>query len=315
MRFVIVGPGALGCLVGARLAEAASGTGDTVWILDHDQQRAEYIHREGLLYEKFDRQQRYPVNACADPKIIGRADVLFLCVKSYDLESTLEFSRPLLHPGTLVIFMQNGIGHLDLRGRVGEAIPAFGCTSEGATSLGAGHIRHAGDGTTFLGFLDLQTSSSGDLLARTMSRLRAGGLAVSISGNILIRLWAKLLVNVGINALTAIHDCKNGELLSIAEAEREMQGAVQEAKLLAVAKGIPIENDPYQTTVAVCRATAGNISSMRQDVLKKRRTEIDAINGAVVREARQYELPVPINESLVRRIKNMESEYLLETSL
>jgi 2-dehydropantoate 2-reductase len=314
MRFVIVGPGALGCLLGAKLAEAIARTDDTLWILDHDTKRAEYIHRKGIVYEKFDRQKRYPVRACANPEVIGRTDVLFLCVKSYDLHATLDFCRPLLQPRTLLIFMQNGISHLDLQDQVGEATPAFGSTSEGATYLGNGHTRHAGEGITFLGFLDQPDDVSRVLLSKTVSALQAGRLSASVADNILTRLWAKLFVNVGINALTAIHDCMNGELLTIAGVEREMREAVREAEQLAIAKGIPIENDPYQTTVAICRGTARNISSMRQDVLKKRRTEIDAINGAVVREALQYGVATPINDSLVRRIKEIESNYTLYRS-
>ena len=283
MRFVIVGPGALGCLLAAKLAEAVKRTGDDLWLLDHNAKRAEQIHRKGILYEKFDLQKRYPVNVCADPRVIGRADILFLCVKSYDIEKTLEFCKPLLfQPRTLLIFMQNGIGHLDIRDQVGEAAPAFGCSSEGATSLGAGVVRHAGEGTTFFGFLDRPDDTFKGMLAKTASTLQAGGLAVSVSENILTRLWAKLFVNVGINALTAIHDCMNGELLTLYGAKEEMHKAVSEAEQVAVAKGIPIENDPYQATVAVCKATARNISSMRQDVLRKRRTEIDSINGAIV---------------------------------
>ena len=314
MRFVIVGPGALGCLVGAKLAEAAARTGDVLWILDHNPKRAEQIHRKGLLYEKFDRQKRYPVNACADPLIIERADVLFLCVKSYAIEATLEFCRPLLQPRTLLVFMQNGVGHVDLQDRVGEAAAAFGCTSEGATLLGTGHVRHAGDGATFLGFLDRPDDISQGLLVKTVAVLQAARLSASVSENILTRLWAKLFVNVGINALTAIHDCMNGELLTIAGVEREMREAVGEAEQVALAKGIPIENNPYQATVAVCRATARNISSMRQDVLKKRHTEIDAINGAVVREALHFGIPTPVNNALVRRIKEIESNYSTQRS-
>jgi 2-dehydropantoate 2-reductase len=310
MRFVIVGPGALGCLLGAKLAEAVTRTDDVLWILDHDPKRADLINRKGILYEKFDRQKRYPVKACADPKIIGRADVIFLCVKSYAIRASLEFCRSLLcQPRTLLIFMQNGIGHMDLGDQVGEAAVAFGCTSEGATSLGAGHVRHAGDGTTFLGFLDRLDETFQALLIKTVSVLQAGRLSVSVSENIRTRLWAKLFVNVGINALTAIHDCMNGELLTIAGAGQEMREAVREAEQVAVAKGIPIENDPYQATVAVCKATARNISSMRQDVLKNRPTEIDAINGAVVKEALRLKIATPVNDSLVRRIKEIENKY------
>ena len=314
MRFVIVGPGALGCLLGAKLAEAVARTDDALWILDHDSKRADHIHRKGILYEKFDRQKRYPVQACADPRVIERADVLFLCVKSYNLEAALEFCKPLLQPRTLLIFMQNGIAHLDLRDQVGEAVPAFGCTSEGATSLGSGHIRHAGDGTTFLGFLDRPDDTSRVLLAKTVSILQAGRLSASVSENILTCLWAKLFVNVGINALTAIHDCMNGELLTIAGLGQEMREAVREAAQVAVAKGIPIESDPYQATIAVCKATARNISSMRQDVLKKRRTEIDAINGAVVREALLSQIATPVNDTRVKQIKEIERNYSTQRS-
>ena len=309
MRLAVAGPGALGCLLAARLAEAAAKTGDNIWILDHDRKRADRIRRQGIIYEKFDNRKQYLLEACADPASVERVDVLFLCVKSYDLRSALAYWRPLLVPGTLVVFMQNGIAHLEFSDQVGEAAPAYGCTSEGATYLGVGHIRHAGEGATYLGFLRAQDPASEGLLGRTVSLLQSCGLAVSNSDTILVRLWAKLFVNVGINALTAIHDCLNGDLLSLPEAKLEMKAAVLETEKLASAKGIVVENDPYLTTLDVCRATAANISSMRQDVIKKRRTEIDAINGAVVKEAIKFGIPTPVNASLVDRIKAIEKGY------
>jgi 2-dehydropantoate 2-reductase len=293
----------------AKLAEAAVKTGDSLWILDHDPDRADHIHKQGIIYEKFDVRKQYPVNASADPAAVDRIDVLFLCVKSYDLKSALELWQPLLVSGTIIVFMQNGIAHLEFRDRVGTAIPAYGCTSEGATYLGAGHTRHAGNGSTFLGFLEESDSAAEELLGQTASTLENGGLTVSVSDTILSRLWAKLFVNVGINALTAIHDCLNGDLLSLSGVEAEMKAAVLEAEQVAAAKGIRVEKDPFRTTVEVCRATAVNISSMRQDVLKKRRTEIDAINGAVVKEAAKFRIPTPVNASLVERIKEMEKGY------
>ena len=309
MRLVIAGPGALGCLIASRLAEAAATTGDSICILDHDVRRAKQIDSNGLLYEKSNSWKRYPLSASAHPDQIGRADVLFVCVKSYDLKTVLDHCRSLLVAGTLVIFMQNGIAHLQLQDQMGAATVAYGCTSEGATSLGSGHVRHAGAGQTFLGFLDKPGTKAEILLAKTVDLLKTGGLVASVSDGIVTRLWAKLFVNAGINALTAIHDCLNGDLLAIPKAQEEMQEAVAEAERLAVAKGIVVENDPYQITVEVCRATAANISSMRQDVLKKKKTEIDAINGAVVQEAGRLGIPVPVNTSLVRRIKSIEAGY------
>jgi 2-dehydropantoate 2-reductase len=309
MRFAIAGPGALGCLMAAKLTEAAVTTGDSLWILDHDPDRADYIHKQGIIYEKLDLRKQYPINASADPLAVNRIDVFFLCVKSYDLKLALEFWQPLFVSGVIVVFMQNGIAHLEFRDKVGSAIPAYGCTSEGATYLGAGHTRHAGNGSTFLGFLEESDSAAEDLLGQTVSALENGGLMASVSDSILSRLWAKLFVNVGINALTAIHNCLNGDLLSLPGVEAEMKAAVLEAEQVAAAKGISVEKDPYRTTVEVCRATAANISSMRQDVLKKRRTEIDAINGAVVKEAAKFGIQTPVNTSLVERIKEMEKGY------
>ncbi len=309
MRFVVVGPGALGCLLAAKLASGIAGTGDTLWILDHNRERAGLLGNQGILYEKRENRKSFAVNACSDPSAMGGADVVFLCVKSYDLQTALEFCRPLFAPGTLVVFMQNGISHLELEKQVGGATPVYGCTSEGATHLGAGHIRHAGEGATFLGFLQHPGKAAENLLSEAVSRLRNGGLSASVSANILTRLWSKLFVNVGINALTAIHDCPNGDLLVIPGVDVEMKAAVDEAVRLAAAKGIVPETDPYLATVEVCRATATNISSMRQDVLKKKRTEIDAINGAVVKEAAELKIPAPANESLVLRIKDIEKRY------
>jgi len=310
MRFAVLGPGALGCLMAAKLAEAVTTFGDSLWVLDHNRERAEAIQHQGIIYEKFDKKKQYPIKACADPAVISRVDVLFLCVKSYDLKSALDFCRPLLASGTLIVFMQNGIAHLELQNQVGAAVPVYGCTSEGATYLGVGHTRHAGEGTTFLGCLGNPDMGAGrQMLDRAVSRLRTGGLSVSLSDTILVRLWAKLFINVGINALTAIHDCRNGDLLSLPEAVTEMRAAVSEAEHVAITKGIIVENDPYQTTINVCRSTAANISSMRQDVLKKKRTEIDAINGAVVREAELLGLSAPVNASIVKRMQEIEQGY------
>ena len=309
MRFVIVGPGALGCLLAARLAPAVSVAGDDLLILDHDRERAELIDSRGIIYEQFEDPKCIRVAACADPQRISGADCLFLCVKSYDLPSALKLCLPLCMTETLVIFMQNGIAHLEFGGHVGSATAAYGCTSEGATLLGPGHVRHAGAGMTSLGFLDNCGGKIAAVLAHAVLQLQAAGLAAQVSNAIRTRLWAKLFVNVGINALTAIHNCRNGDLLTLPEAAVEMKAAVEEAQRVALAAGIPIEVDPYQATVDVCRATAINISSMRQDVLKHKRTEIDAINAAVVRQAELFGIVAQVNESLVRRIRAIEQGY------
>lgn len=309
MHFLLVGPGALGCLLGSVVLKGMTDS-DRLTVLDHNADRAKRLSREGIGYHLEDQLMRFPVTAVAEPQLVDPVDVVFLCVKSYDVLSTLEFCRPLLLKRVLLIFMQNGISHLDLQEHLGEAKAAFGTTTEGATLLGAGEVRHAGSGATYLGFLDTPDAQATGLLQTTHDILSAGGLQVHLTDNILTRLWAKLFINVGINALTAILGCKNGELLSLPGIDRRMEAAIDEAIHIAEKKNIPIIDEPHQATRLVCVKTAKNISSMLQDVTKKRRTEIDAINGALVVLGKKLGIDTPENSLLSRQIKQLEAGYV-----
>jgi 2-dehydropantoate 2-reductase len=134
---------------------------------------------------------------------------------------------------------------------------------------------------------------------------------VEIVSDIIERVWAKLFINVGINALTAIFNCQNGALLDLPPARAQLAEAVREAVAVAKAMGIPIREEPLGTTLEVCRATAENISSMLQDVRRQRPTEIDAINGAVVDLGKKLGISTRTNEQLVLKVKEMEHNYLL----
>jgi 2-dehydropantoate 2-reductase len=140
--------------------------------------------------------------------------------------------------------------------------------------------------------------------------MTAAGLETEAVTDILDHIWGKLLINVGINALTAIQNCPNGHLLKSAELKKCLAGAVREAAEVAKAKGVCLTEDPVAATLEVCKATGKNISSMLQDVRNKRLTEIDAINGAVIAEARLLEIPTPINEELIRQVHVIEKGYL-----
>jgi 2-dehydropantoate 2-reductase len=110
---------------------------------------------------------------------------------------------------------------------------------------------------------------------------------------------------VGVNALTAIYDCPNGKLLALPKAREMMRLAVLEAAAVAEACGVKISPDPVGRTLAVCRATAGNISSMLQDVRQGRGTEIEAINGEIVRLAATFNIPAPVNKRLTALVLNI----------
>jgi len=308
MHFLLVGPGALGCLL-ISIVSKGLAEDDRLTILDYNTDRVGHLSRQGILYFLDEQQMQVPVTVVSDPQMVDSVDVVLLCVKSYDVINSLAFCQPVLTKETLLIFLQNGISHLDLKDHLHHIRAAFATTTEGATLLAPGQVRHAGSGETYLGFLAPPDELGARLLQKTRNVLASGGLKVYLADDILTRLWAKLFINVGINALTAILGCKNGDLLTLPDIDNRMRRAVTEAMDIARRKNIPINGDPYEATRQVCRKTEKNVSSMLQDVRNRRRTEIDAINGAVVALGKSLAVDTPENSLLCRQIKEIESAY------
>ncbi|MFA6284021.1 MAG: 2-dehydropantoate 2-reductase [Desulfurivibrionaceae bacterium] len=306
-RVAIVGPGALGCLLATSLCRIRQ----EIWVLDHDSQRAGLLQHSGLTLERAGGVEHFPIQATADAQRIGPVDLVLLCVKSPALTRTLPSIRPLLTEQTLLLAWQNGIGHLPILAEAKLPCPvALAVTSLGAHLVGPGKVRFGGEGATSLGFLGEAPPQAKLALEKAAELFRLAGLEARVEGDILAQVWNKLLVNVGINALTAIHNCENGALLENGEALALMRAAVLEAASVAQAKGIGIAPEPVARTIAVCQATAANISSMLQDVRGKRQTEIEAINGAVLAEAARLGIPAPVNAQLFFAVKALEKGYL-----
>lgn len=310
MRIAIIGPGALGCLFASLLAPKKQCGKDSLRLLDYNRERASLLNSQGIIYQTEKSQERRMIPVSPDLQTLNQVDVVFFCVKSPDLQSCLQSCLPLLTPQTLIVFLQNGIGHLDIQERMNlPSAPAFASSSEGATLLGPGHVLHAGRGQTQLGFLQRPAELQQQQLAELVLILREAGLEVSLSEDIRTHLWAKLFINAGINPLTALYNRTNGQLLTSCAARSRLKDIVREAEAVARACAIPIQTDPVQATLGVCKSTAKNISSMLQDRRNKRPTEIDAINGAVVREGKRLGIATPFNEEVVRQIKDVENGY------
>lgn len=306
MRYLVIGPGALGCLFASLLARGLTEEKDEVWLLDHRPERAKLVGQRGLIYEKEGQCVQVAVRTAHTADVIEYGDILIFCVKSYDLISSLIHWQPLLQEGSLAIFLQNGIGHLHIQQYTAKATPVFGTCSEGATLASDGHIRHCGSGATFLGFLNTVGDHPLTQLQKVSEHLNICGLTTTLSDNILVRLWAKLFVNTGINALTGIHRITNGQILQSEGLIKEMTAAINEACLIAQANGIVISEDPVQMAHQVCRMTSNNTSSMLQDINLMRQTEIDAINGAIVKEGKRLGIKTPVNARLAEKIKAIE---------
>ena len=311
MKIAIIGPGALGTLLAASLKTKSNPkTPFDLWLLDYKPERAKLLNEQGLILEKNDQLLNCKINATADPKEIGPTDIIILCVKYPDVAAGLQQAAKLAHSDSLLVTLQNGIGHLELL-KTGKGSPAIilGITALGANLVSPGHVRYAGSGLTRIGFLKSASFARSLLLAQVCNLLNDSGMETAIVDNILDYVWTKLLINVGINALTAIHRCPNGELLESDDTLNTLAAAVKEGEAVARAMGIQVPDDPLAMTVDVCRKTARNLSSMLQDINNKKPTEIDSINGEIVAAGRKFGIPVSVNEELFQRIKEIEKSY------
>jgi len=303
MKTVIIGAGAMGGLFGGLLTLS----GEEVWLVDIWKEHIDAIRSKGLTIEEKGKAQAVSVNATSDIVSIGKADLILYFVKSYHTEKAVSDSLVLEKEDTVFLTLQNGLGNEEtICKQVDRKKVVLGVTGQGATLLGPGHIRHAGWGKTYVGELDGRDTERSDRISHMFLK---AGIETEVSSCIHDLVWEKLFINVGINALAALLGLKNGQLLDYPETMRLMEALVSEAVEVAHRKGIRIEVNPIDRVRGVIEATRENRCSMGQDLDRKRRTEIDAINGAVVREAEHLGIPVPYNRMITDLIKVIEKTF------
>ncbi len=314
MKIGIVGAGAMGGLFGGMLTRARQD----VWLIDNHRERAEKINREGLVIEASEalaargaKQEIIRIKVTTEPEQVGSCDLIILFVKAYDTEEATRNSLPLSGGKTVWLTLQNGLGNIEkISEIVGEAAVVGGITYQGATVLEMGRIRHAGYGKTVIGEVGGKRSERIEYISHIFNQ---SGIDTEISDNIEGVLWGKLLVNAAINPLTAITRVRNGQLLESPLLKETMKLMVEEATKVPVKKGIKL---PYQAVFEEveesCHASRDNISSMLQDILRKRRTEIDFITGAIVSEGEKTGIPTPLNRAVWNLVKFLEGrqEYV-----
>lgn len=303
MKIVMMGAGAMGSLFGGLL----SLSGEEVWLVDIWKEHIEAIRTHGLIIEEKGEEKTISLHSTLDPKTIGKADLVLYFVKTYDTEKAVKDSLVLEKEDTLFLTLQNGLGNEETICRqVSPKKVLLGVTGQGATLLRPGHIRHAGRGKTYLGELDGKITERVNRIAQIFSR---AGIETEVSSKIHDLVWEKLFVNVGLNALAAITGLKNGQVLDYPESLRLLESLVSEAVEVAKRKGIEVQGNPLDRVKAVLEATRENRCSMGQDLDRKRRTEIDALNGAIVREAERLGIPVPYNRVMTDLIKVIEKTF------
>jgi 2-dehydropantoate 2-reductase len=310
MRIAIIGPGAMGSLFAAHLSRA----GNQVWLLDRDPRRARLIARRGIRIEGISGKFAAPVSSVAAPSA-GRLapDLTLVLVKACDTAAAARQWQALLRRSPIVITLQNGIGNIEILQRVAGDRVIGGTTAQGATLLAPGRVHHAGAGITIIG----EPSSRITPRLRSVSALlQQAGLPARVTRDLQRVTWEKLIVNCAVNALGAITRLPNGALVEHPGARNLLRAAAREAAEVARAVGIRIGNaDPARKVEKGCRATATNLNSMLQDVLRCKRTEIEQINGAVVQAGESVGIPTPVNKVLSELIRAIESSYPHQVSV
>ena len=299
MKIAVLGAGAMGSLYGAKLS--ANGKND-VHLIDVWKEHIDAVNLHGLQMEEGDDVLLYEnLKGHISSEETGVCDLVIVFVKSTVTKTAVESNAAVFGPNTVALTLQNGLGNIEqISGVIGAERVIAGTTAHGATMLSAGKIRHAGKGKTIIGELGGHES---DRIRKMAAVLEDAGMETVISGNVLGLVWDKLLVNVGINALTGITKLYNGQLLDYPEIEELLEKAVSEGVAVARAKGIVLGfDDPVAHTKDLCKATAANKSSMLQDILNGRQTEIDRMNGAIVREGKALGIETPVNLALTNLI-------------
>ncbi|MBN2159163.1 MAG: 2-dehydropantoate 2-reductase [Spirochaetes bacterium] len=303
MNISIVGPGAIGLLMAGYLQRS----GARVTLVDNIPDRAALLEREGFRWEGLDADVRVSVPVTLGLREPGKTDLVMICVKAYHTDGAAREIAAAGYGGP-VLTLQNGVGNAEIIGRnVPDAQVIAGITSEGANLASLNHVRHAGRGKTSFG--PLEYGRPGDeFLGSLVALMRDGGIDAELSGDPQSLIWSKVVVNAGINALTAILNVRNGMLLEIGHARSLMADLVREGCEVVRRKGYRYQcEDPVAHVEEVCRLTADNISSMCQDIRNGRPTEIDFINGAIVRECEILNIPCPCNSAVTRIIHAIES--------
>jgi 2-dehydropantoate 2-reductase len=297
-RVLVFGTGALGCLFGARLSRA----GAQVTLAGTWREGLEALGRHGATVLDDEGRWSAPVTARRLADGLPRTPLALVLVKAHQTSAVAPAVARSLEEEGLALTLQNGLGNREaLEAVIGPGRVLTGVTIVGA-ALAEPAVVRATPGRVILGTLPGRDGA----VAAVAELLRTAGFGVEVTADIEVPLWRKLAANCAINALSALRGVTNGALLDDAAARPLLDSAAREVGAVAAARGLQLGEDPLAMTLEVLRRTAANRSSMLQDLERGRPTEVDALNGAVVREGRRLGVPTPVNEDLWRRVRALD---------
>ena len=305
-KVIVVGAGAMGSLFAARFARAGCET----WVYDVWAEDVERIHDFGLTVRSGDAEEAIPMHATTDPREPGVADVILIFVKYNQTRQAASDIAPAVGPDTVVLTLQNGLGNVKLiREVIPQATLLCGFTTLTSELLGPGLIEasYVGRGETCVWSADGVTN---DACVATVELLNQSGINATVDPEIELHIWEKLIVNCCLNTLCAMSGLSVGALVDRPEVWPILDGITDEIVAVAARKEIALTRDAARGFLRdVAKEARAHYPSMLRDIQAEKQTEIECLNGAVIRAAERFGIEVPYNRFAYGMIRTLEETY------
>lgn len=286
LSVAVMGAGSVGCYFGALLAQA----GHSVTLIGRSA-HVQLIQQQGLRLQTATEELLIPICASTSADAVKGADVVLFCVKSTDTQTAAAQIKPHLEPHTLVLSLQNGVDNDQRLRQVLGSQPVAAAVVYVATAMaGPGHVRHFGRGE-----LVIAPSALSNVIADQFSAAR---IPTQVSDGVLASLWQKLIINCVYNALSALTQQPYGWLVAQHDVPAVMQDIMAECKAVAAADGVQLPAAVDEAIAAIAHTMPEQLSSTAQDLARGKPTEIDHLNGYVVRRGQALNIPTPSNRLL-----------------
>jgi 2-dehydropantoate 2-reductase len=302
-RVCVIGAGAIGSLFAGHLAAVAD-----VSVLTRRTDHAEALRREGLRISG--RSERHAtVHASSDPDQIAPFDLGIVATKASGLESAVESLRGRF-PDAAIMTVLNGLGAEEAVRGAGAWPIISGVTFMSGTRHSDTHVEYVLDTETWLGPYE---DTPFALVREAADLIGSSGLRVEALRDLLPAQWSKLIFNATVNTVAALTDLPHDWHFAARDRPADLghlvYDLVEEGKAIALAAGIELHDDPWEMNVLATQRGSAHYPSMLEDVQARRRTEVDLITGALVREAERHGVAAPLHTALRRLIKAKEESY------
>ena len=302
-KIAVVGAGAVGGYFGGMLARAGAPV-----IFIGRPAFVDAVRRPGLVLDTTQFKESVTVEAASELSAARDAEIVLFCVKTTDTRATARALAPLLRQDALVVSMQNGVDNAEQIHDASGLHALAAAVYVAAAVPSSGTVKHVGRGDLVVGPRNMSTMRIAALFDRA-------GVPCKISDHLPAELWTKLVWNCGLNAISALGRATYGEILASEDARQLLEGAVFEVLFVAKAAGVhlPLFQDPKVALAGayeVAKQMAATRSSTAQDMMRGRKTEIDSLNGFIVRKGRELGVPTPINHALFTLVKLAENAKL-----